>query len=51
MFPLELIDCPDRRIPNAAVDYAIRHTAAPDVELTLLLPRRTYSFFLGRLLA
>ena len=48
--PLELVDCPDRRIPNAAVDYAIRHTIAPDVELTLLLPRRTYSFFLGRLL-
>ncbi len=22
--PLELIDCPDRRLPNAAVDYAIR---------------------------
>ena len=48
--PLELIDCPDRRIPNAALDYAIRATVAPDVELTLLLPRRSYSAFLGRLL-
>ena len=48
--PLELIDCPDRRIPNAALDYAIRATASQDVELTLLLPRRSYSFFLGRLL-
>lgn len=38
---LELIDCPDRRLPNAAVDYAIRATASSDVELTLLLPRRT----------
>ena len=48
--PLEMIDCPDRRLANAAVDYAIRMTDAPDVELTLLLPRRAYSGFLGRLL-
>ena len=39
--PLELIDCPDRRLANAAVDYAIRATAGKDVELTLLLPRRS----------
>jgi amino acid transporter len=48
--PLELIDCPDRRIANSAVDYAIRKTQKPDIELTLLLPRRSYSRFLGRLL-
>ena len=47
---LELIDCPDRRLPNAAVDYAIRATASADVELTLLLPRRSYSRFIGRVL-
>ena len=47
---LELIDCPDRRLPNAAVDYAIRVTQQKEVELTLLLPRRSYSRFLGRLL-
>ncbi|CAB4877166.1 unannotated protein [freshwater metagenome] len=47
---LELIDCPDRRIANSAVDYAIRMTERSDVELTLLLPRRSYSPFLGRLL-
>jgi hypothetical protein len=47
---LELIDCPDRRIANSAVDYAIRKTEKPDVELTLLLPRRSYSRLLGRLL-
>ncbi len=47
---LELIDCPDRRIPNAAVEYSIRATTSPDVELTLLLPRRSYSAFVGRLL-
>jgi hypothetical protein len=48
--PIEFIDCPDRRLPNAAVDYAIRATQRPDVELTLLLPRRAYRGFLGRLI-
>ena len=47
---LELIDCPDRRLARAAVDYAIRATMKTDVELTLLLPRRAYSRFLGRIL-
>jgi len=32
------------------LDYSIRMTVKPDVELTLLLPRRAYSGFLGRLL-
>ena len=48
--PLEMIDCPDRRLPNAAVDYALRATSSGDVELTLLLPRRSYSRVLGRVL-
>jgi len=47
---LELIDCPDRRLANAALDYSLRMTEKSDVELTLLLPRRAYSGFLGRLL-
>jgi amino acid transporter len=47
---LELIDCPDRRLTRAAVDYSIKVTEKSDVELTLLLPRRSYSRFLGRLL-
>ena len=47
---LELIDCPDRRLANSALDYSIRMTKKADVELTLILPRRTYSGFLGRLL-
>ena len=47
---LELIDCPDRRLANSALDYAIRMTDKPDVELTLLLPRRAYGRFFGRLL-
>jgi amino acid transporter len=47
---LELIDCPDRRLANAALEYSIRMTEKSDIELTLLLPRRSYSRFLGRLL-
>ncbi|MSO43472.1 MAG: amino acid permease [Candidatus Planktophila sp.] len=47
---LDLIDCPDRRLVNSIVDYAQTVTAAGDVELTLLLPHRAYSKFLGRLL-
>ena len=47
---LDLIDCPDRRIANSALDYSIRKTEKSDVELTILLPRRSYSRFLGRLL-
>lgn len=48
--PIELIDCPDRRLPNAAVEYAMRATEQPDVELTLLLPRRLYKGVIGRFL-
>jgi amino acid transporter len=47
---LELIDCPDRRLTNSVVDYARTVTTATDIELTLLLPRRAYSKFLGKLL-
>lgn len=47
---LELIDCPDRRLANAAMDYALRMTENADTELTLLLPRRSYSRLFGRLL-
>ncbi len=48
--PLSLIDCPDRRLANAVADYSLRVTANSGVELTLLLPRRSYSPILGRLL-
>ena len=47
---LDLIDCPDRRLPNAAVEYAIRMTADSQDDLTLLLPRRSYSGLLGTIL-
>ncbi|KAB7837175.1 APC family permease [Streptomyces mobaraensis] len=47
--PLELIDCPDRRLRRAVLELAARTTADGSTALTLLVPRRTYSTPLGRL--
>jgi amino acid transporter len=47
--PLELVDCPDRRLTRAAV-LLLNRESAPRTETTILLPRRSYSPFLGRLL-
>ncbi len=47
---LELIDCPDRRLPRAATELAMRSTTRAGDEVTVLLPRRTYSPIVGRLL-
>ena len=48
--PLKLIDCPDRRISRSVQQYAQRATLEQGLELTLLLPRRIYTRFLGRIL-
>ncbi len=48
--PLELIECPDRRLQRAALNLAARTTRNGTTELMMLLPRRTYSPLLGRLL-
>jgi len=47
--PLELVDCPDRRLGRAALAL-ISRIAAPRTEVSVLLPRRSYSPLLGRLL-
>ncbi len=47
---LDVIECPDRRLSRAALELAARATADPSTQVTLLLPRRTYSPLLGRLL-
>ncbi len=47
---LETIDCPDRRLPRAATELAMRSAVRPGDEVTVLLPRRTYSPVVGRLL-
>jgi amino acid transporter len=48
---LRVIDCPDRRLPHAAQMLVLEtKTNHPDTKVTVLLPRRTYSSLLGRLL-
>jgi len=48
---LEMVDCPDRRLPRAALELTERLVAeGPSTQVTMLLPRRTYGAFLGRML-
>ncbi|MGB8381368.1 MAG: OB-fold nucleic acid binding domain-containing protein, partial [Dermatophilaceae bacterium] len=48
---LELIECPDRRLPRAALELAERALLADrNTQVTVLLPRRQYGALLGRLL-
>jgi amino acid transporter len=48
--PLELIDCPDRRVARAAVEMAAEAASDGRTEVTMLMPRRSYAFGLGKLL-
>jgi hypothetical protein len=48
--PLELADCPDRRLAHAAARLAAAAAAAPGTHVTVVLPRRSYSPLAGRLL-
>ena len=48
--PLDLIDTPDRRLTRAAADLVEEEIADPDTHVTVVLPRRSYSTLLGRLL-
>jgi hypothetical protein len=47
---LDFIDCPDRRLIKAATDLAEREVTDPGTHVTVILPRRSYSPLLGRLL-
>jgi amino acid transporter len=47
---LDFIDCPDRRLARAASELAEREVADPGTHVTVILPRRSYSPLLGRLL-
>ena len=47
---LDFIDCPDRRITRAAAELVSAEAAAPGVQVTVVLPRRSYSPLMGRLL-
>jgi hypothetical protein len=47
---LDFIDCPDRRLTRAAAELVSAEAALPGTHVTAVLPRRSYSSFLGRLL-
>jgi amino acid transporter len=47
---LDFIDCPDRRLARAAAELVSSEAAAPGTHVTAVLPRRSYSPLLGRLL-
>jgi len=47
---LDFIDCPDRRLTKAATDLVEREVQDPGTHVTVILPRRSYSPLLGRLL-
>ena len=47
---LDLVDCPDRRVPRAAGELVAREAAQPGTQVTVVLPRRSYAPVLGRLL-
>ena len=48
--PLDLVDCPDRRLPRAAGELVAREAGEPGTHVTVVLPRRSYPALLGRLL-
>jgi hypothetical protein len=48
--PLELVECPDRRIDRAVLELVISEVADGETEVSILIPRREYSKFWHRLL-
>jgi hypothetical protein len=48
--PLELADCPDRRLAHAAARLAAAEASTPGTHVTVVLPRRSYPVLAGRLL-
>jgi hypothetical protein len=47
---LEFIDCPDRRVARAAAELVRHEAEPPGTQVTAILPRRSFSLLLGRLL-
>jgi amino acid transporter len=48
--PLELVECPDRRVVRAAVEMAYEAASDGETEVSVLLPRRSYTYGWSRLL-
>jgi len=49
-FPLDIIECPDRRMTRAAVELVAHVTGDCDTEVTILIPRREYTKLWHRIL-
>src|SRR6266487_3439332 len=47
---LDFVDCPDRRLTRCAADLVAHEAEAPGTQVTAILPRRSFSPLLGRLL-
>ena len=47
---LDFVDCSDRRLARAAAELVEREAGDPETHVTVVLPRRSYSALLGRLL-
>ena len=48
--PFEMIDTPDRRLVHASQELVQREAEQPGTQVTVVLPRRSFSAFLGRML-
>jgi len=48
--PLEIVDCPDRNLTRAAEELVWADAAVPGTQVTAILPRRSYSPLISRLL-
>ena len=48
--PLQLIDCPDRRVDRAVLEMVVEATSDGQTEVSVLMPRRAYGFGLKRVL-
>ena len=48
--PLDLVDCPDRRLTRCAAELVTEEACEPGTHVTVVLPRRSYPPLAGRLL-
>ena len=48
--PLEIVDCPDRRVAAAAEELVYADASVPGTQVTAILPRRSYAPIISRLL-
>lgn len=48
--PLEIVDCPDRRVPRGALEVVAAELSGGETEVSVLLPHRNYRRFWHRFL-